>query len=176
MTTTKPHLDQPLRVGVYTHLNDAERAVQGLLQAGFTKDHITVICSEDWKAAHFREFHHEDPAGAHTPAAAAIGGAVGAALGGLTAVVGTVATGGVGLLASGGAAAWAGGIVGGLIGAMMTRGVEKQLADYYDQAVVRGKILVAAEDRSAHAPQRLAEASRILEEAGAEVVPMPEEQ
>ena len=108
-----------------------------------------MICSEDWKAAHFREYHHEDPSGSHTTAAVAVGSAIGAVLGGLTAVIGTVATGGIGLLAAGGASAWAGGIVGGLIGAMMTRGVEKELADYYDQAVVRGKILVAAEDRSA---------------------------
>ena len=172
---TKRRLDQPIRVGVYSTITDADKAVDGLLKLGFTKDHITVICSEDWKAAHFREFRHEDPSGMHTPAAVAIGGAIGAVLGGMTAVVGTVATGGIGLLAGGGAAAWAGGIVGGLIGAMMTRGVEKELADYYDQAVVRGKILVAAEDRSPGGQQRLAAAERVLEEAGAEPVAMRED-
>jgi len=173
--TTKPLLDQPIRVGVYSTIADADKAVDGLVKLGFTKDHITVICSEDWKVAHFREFRHEDPSGMHTPAASAIGGAIGAVLGGMSAVIGTVATGGIGLLAAGGAAAWAGGIVGGLIGAMMTRGLEKELADYYDQAVVRGRILVAAEDRSPGGQQRLAAAARMLEEAGAEPVPMRED-
>jgi hypothetical protein len=171
---TPAQLDQPIRVGVYTSIADADRAVHGLLNLGFTKDHITVICSEDWKAAHFREYHHEDPSGSHTAAAVAVGTTIGAVLGGLTAVIGTVATGGIGLLAAGGASAWAGGIVGGLIGAMMTRGVEKELADYYDQAVVRGKILVAAEDRSPRGPQTLAAATRVLEEAGAEALPLSE--
>ena len=133
-----------------------------------------MVCSEDWKTAHFREYHHEDPAGAHTGTAVAVGGAIGAVLGGMTAVIGTVATGGIGLLAAGGASAWAGGIVGGLIGAMMTRGVEKELADYYDQAVVRGKILVAAEDRNPAGQARLAQAARVLEEAGAEALPLRE--
>ena len=88
-------------------------------------------------------------------------------------MIGTVATGGVGLLAAGGASAWAGGIVGGLIGAMMTRGIEDELANYYDQAVVRGKILVAAEDRSERGSERLAAAERVLAEAGAEPVSLP---
>jgi hypothetical protein len=172
--TTRTQLDQPIRVGVYSTIHDADQAVHGLLNLGFTKDHITVICSEDWKAAHFRDYHHEDPAGSHTVAAVTLGGAIGAVLGGMTAVVGTVATGGVGLLAAGGASAWAGGIVGGLIGAMMTRGVEDELANFYDQAVVRGKILVAAEDRSERGPQTLAAAARVLQEAGAEPMPLGE--
>jgi hypothetical protein len=171
---TQPQLDQPIRVGIYSSIQNAEHAVHGLINLGFTKDQITVICSEDWKAAHFREYHHEDPAGAHTPAAIAVGGALGAVLGGMVAVVGTVATGGVGLLAAGGASAWAGGIVGGLIGAMMTRGVEKELADYYDQAIVAGKILVAVEDRSDRGAQNLAAATRVFEEAGAEPVSLSE--
>jgi hypothetical protein len=171
---TTPKLDQPIRVGVFATIHDADKAVAGLLNLGFTKDQITVICSEDWKAAHFRDYHHEDSAGAHTAAAVTIGGAIGAVLGGLSVIVGTVATGGVGLLAAGGASAWAGGIVGGLIGAMMTRGIEDELANYYDQAVVRGKILVAAEDRSVHGSQTLAAAARVLEEAGAEPVALRE--
>ncbi len=169
-----PESDQQIRVGVYSTVRDADRAVHGLLNLGFTKEHITVICSEEWKAAHFREYHHEDPAGAHTPAAVAVGGAIGAVLGGMTAVIGTVATGGIGLLAAGGASAWAGGIVGGLIAAMMTRGVERELADYYDQAVVRGKILVAAEDRTPRGAETLPAAARVLEEAGAEALPLRE--
>ena len=169
-----PAADSPLRVGIFSTIRDADRAVDGLLNLGFTKSQITVLCSEDWKAEHFHDFRHEDPAGLHTPAAAAVGGAIGAALGGIASVVGTVATGGIGLLAAGGAAIWAGGIVGGLIGAMMTRGVEKEVANFYDQAVVRGKILVAAEDKSENRQRTLPAAAKVLEAAGAEALPLAE--
>ena len=57
-------------------------------------------------------------------------------------------TGGLGLLVFGPmflSSACAGALVGGLVGAMTTRGIEKEIANYYDQAVVQGKILVAAE-------------------------------
>ncbi len=100
--------------------------------------------------------------------------AIGAALGGLTAIAGTAATGEVGLLVPGAFAASTGGIVGGYIGAMTTRRVDKALANFYDQSVTRGKILVAAEDHSEAQRQRLATASRILGDAGAEPMELVE--
>jgi len=145
-----------------------------LLAAGFSKEQVTVVCSDETKERHFHEFEHQEPAGTYTPGAIAAGGAIGATLGALAAVAGGVATGGVGLLFTGGIAAWSGGVVGGLIGAMMTRGVEKELANYYNQAVVAGKILVAAEVREGDDPQMLATAACVLDEAGAEPVPLPE--
>src|SRR5215469_8136665 len=141
-------LERPIRVGVFSTMRGADCAVDNLLKAGFTNDQITVLCSDRSKEAHFRQFEHEEPAGSYTPAAVAVGGAIGAALGGLTMLAGAATTAGLGLLAAGGLAAWTGGVVGGLVGAMMTRGVEHELANYYDQAVSEGKILVAAEDHS----------------------------
>ena len=164
---------RPIRVAVFPSILLADQAVDGLFKLGFNTDQITVICSDENISRHFQAFHHQEQAGSHTVAAAAIGGAIGAALGGLVAVVGTVATGGIGLLAAGGVAAWAGGAVGGLVGAMMTRGVEKELANYYDQAVVRGKILVAVDAPEADSSQ-LAAAVRVFEQAGAEPVSLPE--
>lgn len=167
-------LERPIRVGVFSTMRAADCAVENLLNAGFTRDQITVVCSDRAKEEHFREFEHEEPAGSYTPAAVAVGGAIGAALGGLTVLAGAVTTAGLGLLAAGGLAAWTGGIVGGLVGAMMTRGVERELADYYDQAVTAGKILVAAEDHSEGQRQRLARADQILCECGAEPVALRE--
>jgi hypothetical protein len=57
---------------------------------------------------------------------------------------------------------------------MMTRGVEKELANYYQQAVVQGRILVAAEVEDATNESRLAKAAQILAEAGSEPLPMRE--
>lgn len=162
---------QTVRAGVFHDVTGAERAVQGLLDAGFTKEQITVICSDEAKERHFREFEHQEPAGSYAKGAAAVGGVIGATLGGLTALAGAAATGGLGLLAAGGVAAWGGGVAGGLIGAMMTRGVEKDLADYYDQAVTAGKLLVAVHDEH---PDRLATASEVLAQSGAQPRPLAE--
>jgi hypothetical protein len=158
----------PIRLGIFATVPAAERAVDRLLAAGFTAEQVTVVCSDPQKERNFEAYHHEDPSGTTTPAKAIAGGAIGAALGGLTILAGAAATGGAALLVTGGAAAWTGGVFGGLIGAMMSRGVEHEVADFYDQEVQRGNILVAVEDKSESAPSRLQEAEQILSDAGAE--------
>lgn len=163
-----------LEAGVFGSIDEAKRAVHGLLGAGFTKDEITVVCSDTTKERYFHEFDHQDPAGTHTPRAAIVGGTIGAAIGGLSVIAAAAATGGVALFAAGPVTAWAGGVTGGLIGAMMTRGVEKELADYYQQAVIEGQILVAAEDSGPNQHERLSQAAKILAEAGAKPLPMRE--
>lgn len=167
-------LERPIRVGVFNTIRAADCAVDKLLRTGFTKEQISVVCSDQTKEAHFRRFEHEEPAGSYTPGAVAAGGAIGAALGGLTVLAGAVTTGGLALLAAGGLAAWTGGVVGGLVGAMMTRGVENEIANYYDQAVTAGKILVAAEDHSEAQRQSLARAEQIMAECGAEPLALRE--
>ena len=82
--------------------------------------------------------------------------------------------GGVALLAAGGIAMWGGGVVGGLVGAMMTRGFEKELANYYDQAVTRGQILVAAEQDDPHRAVMLEHAAAVFHEHGIEALPLSE--
>ncbi len=160
--------------GVFSSVEDAERAVLNLLAAGFTKEHITVVCSDETKEKYFHDFEHQEPAGTFTPKAAVLGGTIGAALGGLTVIASAVATGSLALWAAGPITAWAGGVAGGLVGAMMTRGVETELANYYQQAVVQGLILVAAEDHGPDRQTRLSQAAKILSEAGAKPLPLPE--
>lgn len=167
------HDERPIRAGVYSRVENADRAVADLLAAGFAHNEISVLCSNEAIERHFSEFEHEKPAGSYTPASAAIGTVVGAAVGGLVAVTGLITTGGAAVMAAGAVATWAGGIVGGFVGAMMTRGVETELANFYDQALTQGKILVAVHDESTNASVRLAKAERILVDAGAEPLPLP---
>ncbi len=162
-----------VEVGVFTTVEDAQRAVNGLLAAGFSKDQVTVICSDETKERYFREFEHQEPAGTFTPAASIAGGTIGALLGGAAVIVSAVATGSLALWAAGPITAWAGGVAGGLVGAMMTRGVEKELANFYQQAVLEGQILVAAETGDTRSPS-LGEAARILADAGAKPLTLPE--
>jgi hypothetical protein len=167
-------VEKPVRVGVFSTISKADEAVAGLLSAGFTKEQITVMCSDRGKEQHFSEYEHRQPAGTNTPMAAATGGAIGSVLGGLAALAGVVATGGVGILVAGPIFAATGAAAGGFVGAMMTRGVEKEAANYYDQAVTRGKILVAAEDQGDGAEQSLERAERVFAEAGSEPIELSE--
>jgi hypothetical protein len=172
--TNKETQNRPLEVGVFDSIDNARRAVTGLLDAGFSREQITVVCSDETKERYFREFEHQEPAGTFTPGATIAGATIGALLGGLSVVVSAIATGGLALWAAGPITAWAGGVAGGLVGAMMTRGVEKELANFYQQAVVSGQILVAAEDHSPNSSQMLAKAEKILADSGAQPLPMKE--
>jgi len=118
---------RPIRAAVFTTVDAARSAVSRLLLVGFTKNHITVICSDDTKERYFREFEHQEKAGANTAAAAATGSAIGATLGSLATGAVGIALGGVPLIVAGGIGLMAGAVWGGFIGAMMTRGIEKKL-------------------------------------------------
>jgi hypothetical protein len=165
---------RPLRAGILDTVADADRAVTELLAAGFTRDQITVVCSESAVQEHFKSYEHQDPAGEHTAAAALTGGAIGATLGGLATVAGVVTVGGAAILVGGATLLWAGGVVGSLVGAKMTRGIEKELANFYDQEVTRGKILVAVEQKEPAKVAMLAKASEIFNEHGVESLPLRE--
>jgi hypothetical protein len=65
-------------------------------------------------------------------------------------------------------AAWTGGVLGGLIGVMMTRGVEKEAANFYNQEVTDGQILITVEVHDPPPHPKLALAERILAEQGAD--------
>lgn len=166
--------EKPIRAGVFSNIYVADRAVQLLVDEGFTHDEISVLCSDETKEQYFREFEHQQPAGTNTPAAAAICGTVGAAVGGIAAATAGMAIGDIAPLIMGSAAAATGGVLGGFVGAMMTRGGERELANFYNQSVVEGKIVVAVDVQGPDAEARLAHAAEILADTGSESVPLRE--
>lgn len=162
-----------IRAGVFENEPSADRAVKGLLAAGFAKQWISVVSASPFPhhAGHV-DVQSVAPAGAHTGGAVAVGGTIGSLLGGLTAALGLATTGGLGLVVVGpliGAAA-AGGLAGGFVGAMMTRGFEPEIADYYDQALHKGQFLVSVEDSDGGPP--LASADAVFEGAGVDSLPL----
>jgi hypothetical protein len=167
--------DRTVRVGVFSTAAQATAAIDRLLAAGFTKDEISVICPDETREEFFQEFQRPPLPTDHLTEAVAVGGTIGAVIGGLAAI-GIVTTAGLGLVAAGPLLFGLGGgaVAGGFIGAMTTRGVTKEMADFYDQAVTRGKILVAIEDEADNTP-RLATAERIFAEAGTEPLPLTQE-
>jgi hypothetical protein len=57
---------------------------------------------------------------------------------------------------------------------MMSRGVEKEVANYYNQAVLEGKLLVAVEAEEAGANRYLVDAEKVFARFGAEPLALPE--
>jgi len=163
-----------MRAGVYATVEAAQKAVSGLLAAGFDREHITVVTSDPRKAAFFHEFEHQEPAGVNTPAAMAAGGAIGATIGSVATGAVGVATGGIPLIVAGGIGLMAGAVWGSFIGAMLTRGIEKEAANFYDQEVQRGRLLVTVDECPRENGPTLLDAERILADAGAAPLPLPE--
>lgn len=168
-STSEPS-KETVRVAIYSRLDEADRAVLMLHEAGFRRDQISVICSSC--STQNLENHHEmPPSGAATTDGAVGGGAIGAVLGGLAAVAGIAATGGS-LLVAGALlpAAGGGAVIGGYIGAMLSRAGENESTDFYDQAVRNGKVLVSVDAKGIDEEERLVVAENIIRESGAEPI------
>lgn len=140
--------------GIFKNRASAEAAVEQLLNAGFSRDDISVLMSD---ATRGREFvvaaASKAPEGAS--AGAAIGGVFGALAAGLVAV-GVISVPGLGLVAAGPivaalAGAGAGGATGGAIGALVGAGFPEHEAVMYSQELSSGGILLgvyAHDDRA----------------------------
>jgi len=167
-------IEHPVEVGVFERIQDADLAIQILLEEGYSKDDITVICPKCGEHD-FEEFHRKEPSGSHTVKGVASGGAIGAVLGGLIAL-GAATTGGAALLFAGGLLAGmsGGAVAGGFVGAMLTRGFEPEVADLFDQALDQGKILVAVEG-DAEELGKLDRVQAIFAQAGAEAFAIPKQ-
>lgn len=132
----------PVEAAAFDAVAAAQACVSDLLAAGFTQDDVSVFCSDEEVQKRFPDLHAE------TPGPSATGGVLGAlfgsTLGAAVGVVGLVTIGGLPVVVAGGlGSVLAGGVVGGLTGAMVQRGFTADAADFYDQAVQEGKILVA---------------------------------
>lgn len=168
-----------LRCGVFSDVGTAEAAVQRLLSAGFQREHIDVVCSEPGVGQHFNNVEHQLPAGEQTPENAAMGGAMGIGVASLIALGLTTATG-LPIVAFGPSLLFGGAVAGGLIGAMETRGTERAAADFYDQALSRGDLLVTVNvahgaESPADIPARGRVADDVFRSTGARPISLPEE-
>ena len=165
-------VEKPFRAGIFESTDAAETAVKRLRDLGFTNEEIAVLCSDESVQRHFPglEPPHVTP---NDAANAAIAGSMtGAVLGGLAGVAAATVTGwplfiiGPGVL---------GGALGGsFVGAMSTRGVEKEIADFYDQSLTAGQLLVAVEYYGSDADEKLAQAEKVLQDAGAKPLALTE--
>jgi tetrahydromethanopterin S-methyltransferase subunit C len=133
--------------GIYKSAMAAERAVDALIQAGFSNNAISVLLPDAQGTKDFaHEKHTKAPEGTTTGVAA--GGAVGGTLG-LLAGIGALAIPGVGPFIAAGpimgalAGLGVGGAVGGLIGALVGMGIPEYEAKRYEGHLKEGGVLLS---------------------------------
>jgi hypothetical protein len=133
--------------GIYGTVEQAERAVDSLIAAGYSSAAISVLLPD---SASTREFAHEKSTKAPegTAAGATTGGIVGGTLG-VLAGIGALAIPGVGPLIAAGpimaglAGLGVGGAVGGLVGALVGMGIPEYEAKRYEGQVKNGGTLLS---------------------------------
>lgn len=154
------------RAGAFDTVRQADRAIRRLLAAGFSKDQLAVICPEKFQDHFLAEAPQAEAPAADGAGAIAMGGAMGATLGGL-ALAATALTGGVAGVMAGAVLIGGGALAGGFSSLIVSKGYEQEADDSYKQAIERGQIVVGVEVHGEVSDGRLAEAQRILHEAGA---------
>lgn len=164
-TMKTQRVETPIRVGIFDSPLEVDHAIQDLMEEGFTTEEITVICPRDLEGR-FAPFEHQKEKAEKNLSAAITGGLIGALLGGIVAFSGLVPTEGVSLFGISFLFIGTGIIVGGFVGLMMRRGIDKELAHFYDQGVKTGKILVAAQTHEKDQVEKLARAEDILCSSG----------
>jgi hypothetical protein len=157
-------------VGVFNSLQQAKRALQELLGAGFSNEQLGIASREDTLK---EGIHH--PGHKIEPSDAATGIVAGGALGGLLgAAIATVLVPGIGpiilagALAGIGAGAVAGMKATGFLTAALELGIPEEEARYYEDQLDAGRTIVTVT-----AGDRAAEARTILNRHGATEADLP---
>ena len=155
--------------GIYRTPEDAERAVDTLMGAGYANGAISVLLPDNESTRAFA--HHKDtkaPEG--TTAGATTGGVIGGALG-VLAGIGALAIPGVGPLIAAGpivaglAGLGVGGAVGGLVGALIGMGIPEYEAKRYEGRVKDGGTLLSVHCDTSDQVKR---AKELLQSSGAQ--------
>jgi Protein of unknown function (DUF3341) len=155
--------------GIYPTRDQAERAVDQLIAAGFSQQDVSVLMADKQGSRDFAaEKNTKAPEG--TTAGAVTGGAVGGTLG-LLAGIGALAIPGVGPLIAAGpimgalAGLGVGGTVGGLVGMLVGMGIPEYEAKRYEGRVKDGGILVSVHCDSSN---EISRAKDVLKATGAD--------
>jgi stress response protein YsnF len=152
-------------IGTYRDMESAVAVVNRLVDAGFSRNDISVIAND--RDNQYKGYLDRDDETDDVAKGAGIGAAIGG-LGGLLVGLGALAIPGIGPVIAAGpiaaalAGAGIGAVAGGVIGALVDLGIPEDEAHLYAESVRRGNVLVAAQVSDSRAD----EASRIMDSAG----------
>lgn len=147
------HKDMHMTTELFKTQEEAEKAYQDALDAGYKPQDINVIMSEDSRKKYYDSMLVKEGSKAST--GMGVGGLTGAAIGGIVAAIAAVGTSlvipGLGLviagpLAAGLAGAGAGGITGGLVGALIGWGIPEDKAKVFEEGIKSGGIVLGVHE------------------------------
>lgn len=145
--------DMHITTEVFKTQEDAEKAYQDALDAGYKPQDINVMMSEDSRNKYYDSVLVKE--GSKASDGLAVGSATGAAVGGIVAALAAIGTSlvipGLGLvvagpLAAGLAGAGAGGITGGLVGTMIGWGISEDKAKVIESEIASGGIALGVHE------------------------------
>lgn len=157
--------------GIYPTADQAERAVDSLITAGFATTDISVLLPDSRSTKEFAH-HKETKAPEGTAVGVTAGGAVGGTLG-VLAGIGALAIPGLGPFIAAGpimaglAGLGVGGAVGGLVGALVGMGIPEYEAKRYEGRVKDGGTLLSVHCDTS---EQIDRAKEVLKTTGAEDV------
>lgn len=155
LTTRK---EEQTLVGLFRDKLDAERAYDVVMDMGYGSDQINVVMSEETRNRHFMtdisaDTKIRDRELEVVGVSSAIGSMVGGLVGVLAAMGISIPLPGLGLvvagpLAAGLLGAGAGGVTGGLIGALLTSGMPENSAKQFEEGIRQGGIMISVTPRT----------------------------
>ena len=152
----------------FDSIEDADRAIRGLLAAGFSKDELLVICPTKF-LDHFRSTLPQAESPDDPPEGSIMAGAfVGATLGGV-ALAATVLTGGAAAL-TGVVLIGGGALAGAIANLIVEKGYEHEIDPYSQVALEQGRIVVGFNCGDEECSTRVGNVAGILESAGGKPV------
>ena len=170
---SSPGTDAPIRAGIFGDPDHVEEALNLLRDNGFSSEEISVVTTV---ATHQKRFAtYLEPSRSNGNAESKRLTRVGAAslgLGGAAALTTLITTGGASVFVIGAFSGVA--LLGTFVALMMTRGLEKETADFFDQELDKGNILVAVEVHEGEIEQRLHRAEEILQQSGSQPISLEE--
>jgi hypothetical protein len=158
----------PVRAGVFSSADSAFQLIHDLRERGFGWDEISIICSDEKTAELFPVRSRRTPSRMLERSAMGIAATGALGLGGAAVTAALIAGPGVAVLVIG---AFAGVAAAGTFTTLMaTRGFETEAADFYEQAVQDGMILVVVEvpDSLPNAEERRHQAEVLISQAGSQ--------
>lgn len=165
--------EAPTRAAIVKSARVADAMVADLRRAGIPDDRITVVSDVEEIRRRFNYVNAQPPAGRHTVQAVIAGAALGLLFGlGGAAMVALTGSEDQPRLQLAMIFPFAAALVGGFIGAMLTRGSETGPANFSDQEASPDRIVVAVELESTDTADWLRVAEEIMRRHGAESLPL----
>lgn len=151
METTIEYNYPSLVNAAFTNRADAQKAYDELIYRGYKPEDINVIVSDETHRIHHEEIETEKPGHTRMENAgigSAIGGTAGAVAGALIAIGTTVIIPGLGIAVAGPllaalTGAGAGGLTGGIVGALHNKGIPKEHAEAFETSIRDGGVVIS---------------------------------